>query len=60
MDFAPEYQDAGDEVRRLLQEKKVPRVFEVFQEARAVGDFQPVACSAGLEYMGVDLEAVTK
>jgi peroxiredoxin family protein len=60
MDFSPEYQGAGDEVRRLLKEKKVPLVSEMFQEARAVGDFQLVACSAGLEYMGVDAEAVTK
>ena len=38
----------------------MPRVSEMFEEARAVGDFQLVACSAGLEYMGVDLDAVTK
>jgi len=60
VDFSPEYQGAGDEVRRLLKEKKVPLVSEMFQEAKAVGDFQLVACSAGLEYMGVDAEAVTK
>lgn len=60
VNFPPEYQGAGDEVRRLLKERKVPRVSEMFQEARAVGDFQLVACSAGLEYIGVDSEAVTK
>jgi len=60
VDFPPEYHGAGDEVRRLLKDKNVPRVSEMFQEARAVGDFQLVACSAGLEYMGVDPAAVTK
>ena len=60
VDFPSEYQGAGDEVGRLLKEKKVPRVSEMFQEARAVGDFQLVVCSAGLEYMGVDSDAVTK
>ena len=60
VDFSPEYEGAADQVRRLLKEKKVPLVFEMFQEARAVGDFQLVACSAGLEYMGVDPDAVTK
>ena len=60
VDFSPEYDGAADQVRRLLKEKKVPRVSEMFEEARAVGDFQLVACSAGLEYMGVDADAVTK
>ena len=60
VDFSPEYDGAADQVRSLLKEKKVPRVSEMFQEARAVGDFQLVACSAGLEYIGVDSEAVTK
>lgn len=60
VDFPPEHEGAGDDVRRLLKEKNVPRVSEMFQEARAVGDFRLVACSAGLEYMGVDAEAVTK
>ena len=60
VDFSPEYDGAADQVRRLLKEKKVPRVSEMFLEAKAVGNFQLVACSAGLEYMGVDLDAVTK
>lgn len=60
VDFSSEYEGAADQVRRLLKEKKVPLVSEMFQEARAVGDFQLVACSAGLEYMGVDQDAVTK
>ncbi|MGD9728070.1 MAG: hypothetical protein AB7G68_19940 [Nitrospiraceae bacterium] len=60
MDFPPEYERGADEVRRLLQEKRVPRISEMFSEARMVGEFRLVACSAGLEYMGVDSEAVTK
>ncbi len=60
MDFPPEYEGGADEVRRLLQEKRVPRISEMFSEARMVGEFRLVACSAGLEYMGVDSEAVTK
>lgn len=32
----------------------------MFQEAKSIGEFKLVACSAGLEYMGVDAEAVTK
>jgi peroxiredoxin family protein len=60
MDFSPEYEGGTDEVRRLLQEKRVPRISEMFSEARMVGEFRLVACSAGLEYMGVDSEAVTK
>lgn len=60
VDFPPEHAGAGGDVRRLLKDKNVPCVSEMFQEARAVGDFRLVACSAGLEYMGVDAEAVTK
>ena len=60
VDFSPEYDGAADQVRRLLNEKKVPRVSEMFLEAKAVGDFQLVACSAGLEYMGVEADALTK
>ena len=60
IDFSPEHETSADEVRRLLKEKKVRSVSEMFQEARAIGDFQLVACSAGLEYMGVNADAVTK
>lgn len=60
VDFPPEYGGHGDEVARLLQEKKVPRISEMFREARQVGQFRLVACSAGLEYMGVDPDAVAK
>ena len=59
VDFSPEYDGAANQVRHLLKEKKVPSITEMFQEARAVGDFRLVACSAGLGYMGVDLNAVT-
>ncbi len=60
VDFPPEYGESAKEVARLLQEKKVPRISEMFQEAKQVGQFQLVACSAGLEYMGVDAEVVAK
>jgi peroxiredoxin family protein len=60
IDFPPEYAKSAEEVARLLNEKKVPKISEMFQEAKLVGRFRLIACSAGLEYMGVDGEAVTK
>lgn len=60
VDFPPEYGDSAEEVRRLLKEKKVPRISEMFREAKQVGQFKVVACSAGLEYMGVDPDTVAK
>lgn len=60
IDFPPEYAGASEDVARLLKEKKVPRISEMFQEAKLVGRFRLIACSAGLEYMGVDAEGVTK
>jgi peroxiredoxin family protein len=60
IDFPPEYAQSAEEVSRLLREKKVPKISEMFQEAKQVGQFRLVACSAGLEYMGVDPEAVAK
>lgn len=60
IDFPPEYEKSAEEVARLLREKKVPKISEMFQEAKLVGRFRLIACSAGLEYMGVDSDAVTK
>jgi peroxiredoxin family protein len=60
VDFPPEYAPYADEVGRLLKEKKVPKISEMLEEARQVGHFRLVACSAGLEYMGVDAETVAK
>ena len=60
VDFPPEYAGHADEVRRLLQEKKVPKISEMFAEAKQVGQFRLIACSAGLEYMGVDAATVAK
>ena len=60
VDFPPEYAASADEVSRLLKEKKVPKISEMFQEAKQVKHFRLVACSAGLEYMGVDSDAVAK
>ena len=58
IDFPPEYAASADEVARLLKEKKVPKISEMLQEAKLVGKFRLIACSAGLEYMGVDGVAV--
>lgn len=58
IDFPPEYADSAEEVTRLLKEKKVPKISEMFQDAKLVGQFRLIACSAGLEYMGVDGLAV--
>lgn len=58
VDFPPEYQSYASEVARLLQEKKVPLISEMFEEAKKVGSFRLIACSAGLEYMGVDSKAL--
>lgn len=58
VDFPPEYAGSADEVARLLKEKQVPKISEMFQDAKHVGKFRLIACSAGLEYMGVDSQAV--
>ncbi len=60
LDFPPEYADSADDVARLLKEKKVPKISEMFQDAKQVGKFRLIACSAGLEYMGVDNQAVER
>lgn len=60
VDFPPEYGAQAEEVARLLKEKKVPPISEMFREAKLVGQFRLIACSAGLEYMGVDAETVAK
>ena len=60
VDFPPEYAASADEVARLLREKKVPKISEMFQDAKHVGKFRLIACSAGLEYMGVDSAVVEK
>jgi peroxiredoxin family protein len=60
IDFPPEYATSAEEVTRLLKEKKVPKISEMFQDAKHVGAFRLIACSAGLEYMGVDGDAVAK
>jgi len=58
LDFPPEYAESAANVARLLKEKKVPKISEMFQDAKQVGKFRLIACSAGLEYMGVDNQAV--
>jgi peroxiredoxin family protein len=59
IDFPAEYRESAEEVARLLKEKKVPKISEMFQEAKQVGQFRLIACSA-VEYMGVDQDAVAK
>jgi peroxiredoxin family protein len=58
IDFPPEYAESAEEVARLLKEKNVPKISEMFQDAKHVGQFRLIACSAGLEYMGVESQAV--
>ncbi len=58
VDFPPEYRAWHDDVARLLVERKVPLISDMFDESRTVGKFRLIACSAGLEYMGVDADAV--
>jgi peroxiredoxin family protein len=60
IDFPPEYAGAAEDVRRLLREKNVPRISQMFADARQIGQFRLIACSAGLEYMGVDPDVVAK
>jgi len=60
IDFPPEYAASADQVGRLLKEKKVPTISDMFREARLVGQFRLIACSAGLEYMGVEADAVER
>jgi peroxiredoxin family protein len=60
IDFPPEYSGSAEIVGRLLKEKHVPTISQMFEEAKLVGKFRIIACSAGLEYMGVDGEAVSK
>jgi len=58
IDFPPEYAASAADVARLLKEKKVPTISDMFHDAKQVGQFRLIACSAGLEYMGVDGQAV--
>jgi peroxiredoxin family protein len=60
IDFPPEYAASAEPVARLLKEKKVPTISEMFRESRLVGQFRVIACSAGLEYMDVDPGAVER
>ena len=60
VDFPPEYAAFAGEVALLLKEKKVPKISEMFLDAKHVGKFRLIACSAGLEYMGVDSAVVEK
>jgi len=54
VDFPVEYDEYSEDVKRLLKEKNIPSVTQMFADARQVGQFRLIACSAGLEYMGVE------
>ena len=54
IDFPPEYSIYTEDVTRLLEKNKIPAITQMFSDAREVGTFRLIACSAGLEYMGVD------
>jgi peroxiredoxin family protein len=60
IEFPSDYAESAEEVARLLRERKVPKISEMFQDAKRVGKFRLIACSAGLEYMGVESAAVEK
>ena len=60
IDFPPEYAASSEEDARLLKENKVPKISEMLAEEKLVGKIRVIACSPGLEYMGVDGEAVSK
>ena len=52
LDFPPEYQNQAPEVARLIKERKVPLITDMFDEAKKVGQFRLVACSAGARIHG--------
>lgn len=56
IDFSPAYEAHAEEVSRIMTEKKAPKISEMFEEAKEVGSFKLIACSAGLEYMSVKYE----
>jgi peroxiredoxin family protein len=56
VDFSPAYEAHAEEVARMMTEKKAPKISEMFKEAKEVGSFKLIACSAGLEYMSVKYE----
>jgi peroxiredoxin family protein len=60
IDFPSEYAESAEEVTRLLKEKNVPKISEMLKDAKQVGTLRLIACSAGLEYMGVDAGEVER
>ena len=58
--FPPEYAASVEQVARLLKEKKVPTIQKCFTKPVSLGQFHLIACSAGLEYMGVEVAAVER
>ena len=60
IDFSPAYEAHAEEVARMMVERKVPKISEMFAEAKQVGSFKLIACSAGLEYMNVRFEELAE
>ncbi|MGB0911859.1 MAG: hypothetical protein ACPGYT_15980 [Nitrospirales bacterium] len=60
LDFPPEYAGQSAEVAKLIKERNVPLITDMLDEAKKVGQCRVVACSAGLEYMGVNADVVAK
>ena len=58
IDFPPEYAESAESYP-VAQRKNV-KISEMFQDAKQVGTLRLIACSAGLEYMGVDAGAVER
>jgi len=56
IEFSPAYEAHAEDVTRAMIERKVPKITTMFADAKQVGHFTVIACSAGLEYMGVKPE----
>lgn len=56
IEFSPAYEAHAEDVTRAMIERKVPKITAMFADAKQVGTFTVIACSAGLEYMGVKPE----
>ena len=59
LDFPPEYAEQAPEVARLIRERKVPLISDMFQRSQTSWDnLNSLPAARVLEYMGVDAQAV--
>ena len=58
IDFPPEYAASAEDVTRLSKKKRCRPFRRCFEMRNMSVSFRVIACSAGLEYMGVDSAAV--